>query len=158
LYYNAFSTGRPGPQELVFWAHYNDEANAPLYPFGYGLSYTTFEYTDLAINPKGQGDFEVQVTVKNTGPRAGEEVVQLYIQDKVANIVRPVRELKGFKKIALEPGGTRQVKFEVGEEALGYFDNAGKFVVEPGEFEVMVGGNSQQGLKGKLVLMAPPKN
>ncbi len=158
LYYNAFSTGRPGPQELVFWAHYNDEVNAPLYPFGYGLSYTTFEYADLAINPAGPGRFEVRVTVKNTGQRAGEEVVQLYIQDKVASIVRPVRELKGFKKILLEPGGARQVTFEIGEETLGYFDNAGKFVVEPGEFEVMVGGNSQQGLKGKLELPASLKN
>lgn len=158
LYYNAFSTGRPGPQELVFWAHYNDEANAPLYPFGYGLSYTTFEYTDLRINQTGPSRFEALVTVKNTGQRAGEEVVQLYIQDKFASIVRPVRELKGFEKILLEPGMAREVRFEIGEEALGYFDNNGKFVVEPGEFEVMIGGNSQQGLKGKLELMASPKN
>lgn len=158
LYYNGFSTGRPGPQELVFWAHYNDEVNAPLYPFGYGLSYTTFEYADLAVQPVGQGKFEVEATVKNTGQRSGEEVVQLYIQDKVASVVRPVRELKGFKKILLAPGGTQRVKFEIGEEALGYFDNTGKFVVEPGEFEVMVGGNSQQGLKGKLELPGSSKN
>ncbi len=158
LYYNGFSTGRPGPQELVFWAHYNDEVNAPLYPFGYGLSYTTFEYADLAVLPVGQGKFEVEATVKNTGQRSGEEVVQLYIQDKVASVVRPVRELKGFKKILLEPGGTQRVKFEIGEEALGYFDNTGKFVVEPGEFEVMIGGNSQQGLKGKLELPGSSKN
>lgn len=158
LYYNGFSTGRPGPQELVFWAHYNDEANAPLYPFGHGLSYTTFEYADLSIKPLGSGRFEARVLVKNTGQRAGEEVVQLYVQDKVSSIVRPVRELKGFEKILLEPGMAREVRFEIGEEALGYFDNNGKFVVEPGEFEVMIGGNSQQGLKGKLELMAFPKN
>ncbi|MEY4135817.1 MAG: hypothetical protein RL386_2167 [Bacteroidota bacterium] len=158
LYYNTFSTGRPGPQELVFWAHYNDEANAPLYPFGYGLSYTTFEYSGLEIIPVGQGRFEVRVTVKNTGQRAGEEVAQLYIQDKFASIVRPVRELKGFKKIALAPGASQRITFEVGDEALGYFDNSGKFIVEPGEFEVMVGGNSQEGLKGKLALTASPKN
>lgn len=158
IYYNTFSTGRPGPMELVFWAHYNDESNAPLYPFGHGLSYTTFEYADLAINPAGQGRFEVQVTVKNTGQRTGEEVVQLYIQDKFASIVRPVKELKGFKKIALAPGASQRVTFEVGDEALGYFDNTGKFVVEPGEFGVMVGGNSQDGLKGKLVLTSSAKN
>jgi beta-glucosidase len=158
LYYNTFSTGRPGPQELVFWAHYNDETNAPLYPFGYGLSYTTFEYTDLRINQTGPSLFEVRVTVKNTGQRAGEEVVQLYIQDKFSSVVRPVRELKGFEKILLEPGITQEVRFEIGEEALGYFDNNGKFVVEPGEFEVMVGGNSQEGLKGGLMLTVSPKN
>ncbi|MFZ4426841.1 MAG: glycoside hydrolase family 3 C-terminal domain-containing protein, partial [Saprospiraceae bacterium] len=158
LYYNTFSTGRPGPQELVFWAHYNDETNAPLYPFGYGLSYTTFEYTDLRINQTGPSRFEVRVTVKNTGQRAGEEVVQLYIQDKFSSVVRPVRELKGFEKILLEPGITQEVRFEIGEEALGYFDNNGKFVVEPGEFEVMVGGNSQEGLKGGLMLTVSPKN
>ena len=152
VYYNHKSTGRPGPKKEVFWSHYTDEDNSPLYPFGYGLSYSTFEYKNLEIQTTGTRAFTISVEVKNTGSFAGEEVVQLYLTDKVASVTRPVKELKGFEKIMLKPGETKIVHFLIGEKELGFYDENGTFIVEPGEFEVMIGGSSHKGLKGTFRL------
>lgn len=151
LYYNHFSTGRPGPKEEVFWSHYTDQSNEALYPFGYGLSYTTFEYSDLLAQSNTSG-IRVSVTLKNTGTRAGEEVVQLYIRDKVSSFVRPVKELKGFKKVHLTPGQSTRLTFDLTEKELGYYTPEGKFIVEPGEFEIMVGGNSKELLNKRVTI------
>ena len=152
LYYNHYSTGRPDPTDLVFWSHYNDESNDPLYPFGFGLSYTEFEYSDLKIEASPQSPIQVSVTVTNAGDLAGEEVVQLYLQDPVASTVRPVKELKGFEKISLAAGESREVSFSLTDSELGFFDGEGNFKVEPGDFNVMVGTSSQEGLKGSFTL------
>ncbi|MEI7472679.1 MAG: beta-glucosidase BglX [Chitinophagaceae bacterium] len=146
LYYNHYSTGRPNTNDVVFWSHYSDESNEPLYPFGYGLSYTNFEYTDLKINDSDPSAIRVSVQVKNTGKIAGEEVVQLYLHDRVASVVRPVKELKGFKKILLHSGESTLVTFTLTNNELGFYNNEGVFVVESGDFDVMVGTNSIQGL------------
>ncbi len=151
IYYNQYSTGRPGPKAEVFWSHYGDESNKPLYPFGYGLSYSTFEYSDLKIDETNPLQIKVRVTVKNTGKFSGEEVVQLYIHDKVASIVRPVKELKGFQKISFSPNETKVIEFNLTDAELGFYTDKGDYIVEPGEFEVMVGTNSQQGLHGKFI-------
>ena len=146
IYYNHNSTGRPNAQPNVFWSHYSDEKNDPLFPFGHGLSYTTFAYSDLTIDTSNPERISVEVTVTNTGGREGEEVVQLYIHDKVASVVRPVKELKGFKKISLAPKSSQKVQFTLTDKELGFFNNAYEFVVEPGEFGIMVGTSSQTGL------------
>ncbi len=151
IYYNHYSTGRPGPKPEVFWSHYSDESNQPLYPFGYGLSYTNFEYTDLQIDDSNQFSVKVRVTVSNTGKVAGEEVAQLYIRDKVASVVRPVKELKGFHKFMLQPNESKVVEFVLTDAELGFYDNTGKFIVEPGEFDIMVGSNSQKVLSKTLM-------
>jgi len=147
LYYNYKNTGRPnlpGP-DSVFWSHYNDEENTPLYPFGYGLSYSTFNYSNLRItnNFEKNSKIEITIDVKNTGAIEGKEVVQLYIRDKYASITRPVKELKGFELLNLKAGETKVAKFELTEKELGFYDNQGKWILEKGEFEVYVGTNSQ---------------
>jgi beta-glucosidase len=152
IYYNPYNTGRPGPKELVFWSHYIDETNAPLYPFGFGLSYTEFSYSNLKINASDPKNVMVSATVTNTGSRAGEEVAQLYIRDKVASIVRPVKELKGFEKFSLKPNESRTVSFTLTEQELGFYMPDGNFVVEPGEFDIMVGTSSVKGLSGSFEL------
>ncbi len=153
IYYNHFNTGRPGPKTEVFWSHYIDESNEPLYPFGYGLSYTQFEYLDLHINASDPKNIMVSVKVSNTGNFKGEEVAQLYLRDKVASVVRPVKELKGFEKFALDPGESKTVRFVLTEKELGFYNGEGGFILEPGEFEVMVGTNSQDGLKGNFTII-----
>jgi beta-glucosidase len=147
LYYNYKNTGRPnlpGP-DSVFWSHYNDEENTPLYPFGYGLSYSTFKYSNFSItnNFEKNSKIEIAIDVKNTGAIEGKEVVQLYIRDKYASITRPVKELKGFELLNLKAGETKAAKFELTEKELGFYDNEGKWILEKGEFEVYVGTNSQ---------------
>ncbi|MEZ4809198.1 MAG: beta-glucosidase BglX [Allomuricauda sp.] len=146
IYYNHFSTGRPNSQPNVFWTHYSDEKNEPLFPFGYGLSYTTFAYSDLQVDATNQANVKVSVTVSNTGKVPGEEVVQLYIHDKVASVTRPVKELKGFQKISLAPNASQKVEFTLTDKELGFYNHQYEFVVEPGEFDIMVGTNSQEGL------------
>jgi beta-glucosidase len=148
IYYNYFNTGRPGPKKEVFWSHYIDETNDPLYPFGFGLSYTEFEYSNLYIDTSDNDNIKVKVTVKNMGKVKGEEVTQLYIHDKFASIVRPVKELKGFQKYSLSPGESKDIEFVLTAKELGFYNSMGDFIVEAGEFDVMVGGNSQDGLKG----------
>lgn len=143
LYYQYKSTGRP--TALGGWcAKYIDIPTEPAYPFGYGLSYTTFEYSDVKLLPgNGNTYARVAVTVKNTGKYEGEEVVQLYVRDEVASITRPIKELKGFDKIKLKVGESRTVTFDVKDEQLGFYNNQMKFVVEKGDFTFMVGGNSR---------------
>lgn len=152
IYYNHYSTGRPNPSNLVYWSHYNDESNEPLYPFGFGLSYTNFKYSDLKIDGSDQKNIKVQVTIKNTGKVKGEEVVQLYIHDKFASVTRPVKELKGFEKIELLPGETKNIKFLLTEKELGFYNNKGEYLVEPGEFEIMVGTNSKDVIRAAFEL------
>ncbi|WP_265197989.1 beta-glucosidase BglX [Aureitalea sp. L0-47] len=151
IYYNAYSTGRPVNKEgNVFWSHYADEENSPLYAFGHGLSYTTFNYSDLNINANDSKNIQVSVTITNSGSRAGEEVVQLYLHDPVSTLVRPVKELKGFQKIALEPGASLTVSFTLTDKELGLYNRDYEWVVEAGEFRVMVGGSSEKGLTGSF--------
>lgn len=145
LYYNRLPTGRPTLPNNRFTLQYIDEAITPLYPFGWGLSYTTFTYADPAIRkPRLEpGDaLEVSVTVTNAGTHAGQEVVQLYTRDPVASRSRPLRELKAFEKIALKPGESRRVTLRVPVESLGFHLDDGTYVVEPGAIEAFVGGNS----------------
>ena len=150
LYYNYKNTGRPSSDapDIVFWSHYSDEKNTPLYAFGHGLSYTTFEYgnpTIENINTKTSNpEIKVSVNVTNTGKFSGKEVVQLYIRDHFASITRPVKELKGFEMISLEPGASQEVSFTLSKDHLGFFDNQGSYLVEPGEFTVFVGGSSDK--------------
>jgi beta-glucosidase len=151
LYYNNYSTGRPDAIPEVFWSHYSDVPNDAQYPFGFGLSYTSFAYSDLKINADEKKNVKVSVTIKNDGSLAGEEVVQLYIHDKAASVARPVKELKGFKKIMLKPGKTMNVEFLLTDKELGFYNNEGVYVVEPGAFDVMVGTSSKEGLKGSFV-------
>ena len=141
IYYNHLNTGRPGPNNIVFWSHYSDESNAPLFPFGYGLSYTVFQYSELTSSQNGN-EITASVTIQNTGNRAGKEVVQLYIRDRVASISRPVRELKGFQKVSLEPGERKIVSFTLTASELGFYNGDGEFLVESGVFDIFVGGSS----------------
>ena len=151
IYYNHKNTGRPeGSQNSVFWSRYTDLSREPLFPFGYGLSYTQFEYSDLVLdrNTMGMQDsLQVQVTVTNTGDRYGEEVVQLYIRDLVGTVTRPVKQLKGFEKIGLEAGESGQVAFMLRTEDLHYFGADMRWGVEPGEFRLWVGPHSEKGLE-----------
>ncbi|MCP2029880.1 beta-glucosidase [Flavobacterium sp. HSC-32F16] len=156
IYYNLYNTGRPTDKDQnVFWSHYSDVEKTPLYPFGYGLSYTSFAYKNLKIAKpsfqKGE-KIEVSVDVTNTGNFDGKEVVQLYLNDPAASIVRPVKELKGFELIELKKGETKTIQFTLTDKELGFYDNEGKFLVEPGLFNVMVGWNSNEGLTSKFEL------
>ena len=140
IYYNYHSTGRPGPGNDVFWSHYTDEQNSPLYSFGYGLSYTDFQYSDLMLSEQNNSEIKVSVQVTNIGERSGQEVVQLYLQDQIASVARPLKELKGFLKLSLDPGQSQRVGFILGKDELGFFNHKGKYIVEDGKFSVMIDG------------------
>ena len=145
IYYNYKNTGRPGPKNEVFWSHYNDEVNSPLYPFGYGLSYTTFEYSKMDISNKileKDSSIKVSIEIKNTGKLKGKEVVQLYIKDRFASVTRPVRELKGFELVELNPGETKIVSFEISESLLKFYSAKEVWESEPGFFDVFIGTDS----------------
>jgi beta-glucosidase len=147
IYYNHKNTGRPydGTGFPKFKSNYLDESNDPLYPFGYGLSYTSFEYSPVLLsktNPKGEEKIIATVTVSNTGKYAGEEVVQLYITDPVASVTRAVKDLKGFQKIKLQPGESKEVSFTIGTEQLSFFNSDLKKVWEPGKFIIHIGTSS----------------
>lgn len=146
IYYNHKNTGRPynheNPQYTSF---YNDFSNEPLYPFGYGLSYTTFEYSNLVLDKKQikkDESLKVSVDVKNTGKYEGAEIVQLYIRDLVGSVTRPVKELKDFVKINLKPGETKKVEFTITPDKLKFYDINMNYVIEPGDFKIFVGKNS----------------
>lgn len=149
LYYNHLNTGRPleaGKWFSKFRSNYLDIDNDPLYPFGYGLSYTTFCYGDLQLSNNSmneRGKITASVTVTNTGNYDADEIVQMYIRDMVGSVARPVKELKGFERIHLKKGESRTVSFDITAEQLKFYNSALNWVCEPGEFEVMVGGNSR---------------
>ena len=147
IYYNHLNTGRPNPQWFTkFTTNYLDVPNDPLFPFGYGLSYTTFEYSPMTLSSNtmtANGNIQASVTVTNTGSCEGTEVVQLYIRDMVGSIARPVQELKGFERINLKPGESRLVTFNINAELLKFYNKDLQFVCEPGDFEVMVGTDSR---------------
>ena len=147
LYYNQKNTGRPPDANNKYTSKYLDVAWTPQFPFGYGLSYTKFRIANLrlsALQIGRTGKLTVTAEVQNVGNRAGDEVVQLYIRDVAASVTRPVKELKGFQRITLQPGETKRVEFTLGPDQLGFYDRKMKFVVEPGEFKVMVGSNSEE--------------
>ena len=143
------NTGRPlkeGKWFEKFRSNYLDVDNDALYPFGYGLSYTTFRFSDITLNRSSIGmdnELVASVTVTNTGDRAGSEVVQLYIRDLVGSVTRPVKELKGFEKIYLQPNESRTVRFTIAPEMLKFYNADLKFVAEPGDFDVMIGPDSR---------------
>ncbi|MBF8148581.1 beta-glucosidase BglX [Winogradskyella sp. F6397] len=156
IYYNYKNTGRPiDKDDNVFWSHYSDVENTPLYPFGHGLSYTNFSYSDLEINGNTfalEDDVNVSVNVTNTGTIDGKEVVQLYIRDLVGSITRPVKELKGFELVEIKAGETKTINFTLNKETLGFYNNNGDFIIEPGDFKVFVGGSSITALETDFVL------
>ncbi len=159
IYYNHKNTGRPvsdtNNPNLVFWSHYSDVENTPLYPFGHGLSYTSFKYENLVLEKTVFGmdeNIHVSVDVSNTGKVTGKEVVQLYIRDLVASTTRPVKELKGFELIELQTGETKTVKFVLNKASLGFYNNQGRFIIESGEFEIFIGGSSYTTLNSRFEL------
>lgn len=141
IYYNHPNTGRPGSKSK-FTSRYLDAPFDALFPFGYGLSYTTFAYSDLNVEEEEE-KLLVSVRVKNTGDRKGTEVVQLYMQDVTASLVRPVKELRGFRRVELEAGETRTVELELKKQDMGFYNNQGKYVLEDGLFRIYAGGNSR---------------
>jgi beta-glucosidase len=154
IYYGADNTGRP-TTGFRFTSRYLDSPNTPLYPFGFGLSYTTFEYGNLVLSAdtvSPDGTLSVSATVTNTGDVAGAEVVQLYIRDLVASVVRPLKELKGFTKVYLEPGEQQTVRFTLGPRELGFYNQEMQWVVEPGVFNLWVGWSSDEGLEGSFAV------
>jgi beta-glucosidase len=158
IYYNYKNTGRPLPyadKKMVFWSHYSDVGNTPLYPFGHGLSYTSFSYDSLNLDRnvyKLDDSINITVNIKNKGKIMGKEVVQLYIQDLFASITRPVKELKAFKMIELKPGESKTVNFTLDKNSLGFFNNVGKYVVETGKFKIFIGGSSYTTLEADFEL------
>ena len=160
IYYNAKNTGRPLDQKLTdkceyqrFRSNYMDECNTPLYSFGYGLSYTKFNYSDISVsnaNPKGDQAIQASVTVTNTGNYDGAEVVQLYIRDMVGSITRPVKELKGFQKIFLKKGESKKVTFDITPENLKFYNGELKYDWESGDFDLMIGTSSDNVKHSKI--------
>lgn len=147
IYYNAKNTGRPFDEQSSYTSKYLDIPNTPLYPFGHGLSYTTFGYSDIRLNKStitAADKLQVTITVSNTGNYDGTETVQLYIRDLVGSITRPVKELKGFQKVALKKGESKEVSFSLGIEDLKFYNSNLQWVAEPGDFKVFAGTNSQE--------------
>jgi beta-glucosidase len=156
IYYNHLNTGRPPDANSRFTSKYLDVPWTPQFPFGYGLSYTQFKITNLQLSEtqiKTDGTLRISVEVENAGKRAGDEVVQLYIRDMAASVARPVKELKGFKRVTLKPGEKQRVEFTLGPEHLGFYNREMKFVVEPGEFKVMVGSSSEDVIEKSFVVV-----
>jgi beta-glucosidase len=150
IFYNTKNTGRPvnpeNPYEK-FKSNYLDCPNSPLYPFGYGLSYTTFKYSDIKLNTKSfQADEQIvaSVDISNTGDRDGEEIVQLYIRDLVGNVTRPVKELKGFRKVMIKKGEAVTVTFTISPDELSYYHQDMSYSFDPGDFEIFIGTNSEE--------------
>ena len=142
------STGRPGGKSK-FTSRYLDAPLEPVYPFGYGLSYTTFKYSQLSVEESGE-TLEICFFLENTGSRDGTEVAQLYAQDVTASIVRPVRELKGFQRVPLKAGEKKQVMFCIVKSSLGFYDNCGVYRLEPGLFRFFAGGDSSASLSAEI--------
>lgn len=164
IYYNHRNTGRPAEAGNHYTSKYLDIPWTPLYPFGFGLSYTTFAYSNLRLSAssiRARDPLSVSVDVRNSGDRAGDEVVQLYIRDDVASVEEPVKSLKGFQRITLKPGETRTITFKIGPDALSLYDSRMRRVVEPGSFTVFVGTNSDDvittrfDVTGDTLVLAP---
>jgi beta-glucosidase len=168
IYYATKNTGRPAPAEfrgipegtpldpVGFASSYLDVEVSPLFPFGFGLSYTTFGYDDLRVSPrKGKvgSPIAISVVVTNTGEREAEEVVQLYVRDLVASVTRPVRQLQGISRVSLSPGQSKEVRFQLTERELEFVGRDMKYVVEPGKFQVFVGGSSRAALSAEFELV-----
>lgn len=158
IYYNYLSTGRPFKSDTdnTYVTAYTDLPNSPRYVFGYGLSYTSFQYGAVQLNTNTLSKdqkLQAKITVTNTGKYAGEEVVQLYMQDVVASIVRPVRELKAFEKVLLKPGESREITFTLDARDLSFFNDNLELVAEPGTFHLYIGGNSQATQKASFTLL-----
>lgn len=158
--YNKNNTGRPINDDIdplyVFWSHYIDSEKTPQYSFGHGLSYTTFEYSNLELssdNMEMDGRIFASAEIKNTGHMKGVETVQFYINDLYSSTIRPIKELKDFIKIELEPGESKRVVFDITWETLAFYGQNRTFAAEPGEFEIMIGGNSEDLLTGKIELI-----
>jgi beta-glucosidase len=153
LYYNHKNTGRPYDPNNKFTSKYLDSPNEPVYPFGYGLSYTSFVYSDIKLSKnKLQGDEKLiaSVTLNNSGKMAGEEVVQLYIHDMEASISRPVKELKNFKKVLLQPGEKKEISIEITTKDLQFYNSDLKYDWEPGDFTIYIGSNSRDVKSAKV--------
>ena len=144
---------RYGEGIFVGYRGYDHNGVQPLFAFGFGLSYTRFEYSNLKIEPEGDS-IRATFSIRNAGDRAGAEVAQLYVEPVQPAVERPIKELKGFERITLKPGETKTVNFTLGHDALGFWKTAKDFVVEPGKFEVMVGGSSAGGLTTSFELKA----
>ncbi|MOA08665.1 Periplasmic beta-glucosidase precursor [compost metagenome] len=147
IYYNHFNTGRPAENDAdrFYRSAYNDLSIYPQYAFGYGLSYTSFKYDNLKLSADAmdtQGKIEVSFSITNIGKYAGEEVAQLYLRDEFASLVRPVKELKDFKKILLQPGETKEINFTIDKEKLSFYDQKLQWIAEPGTFQIMIGSAS----------------
>ena len=163
IYYNHFSTARPKRKDVPsfysderFRSGYDDEYNSPLYPFGYGLSYTKFEYSDFKLSAKKLnrgGKITANVKLKNVGKFGGYEIVQWYLRDLFASVVRPVKELKGVERVFLKAGEEKLITFEITEETLKFYTDGGEFAAETGAFELFVGGNSENCLKADFELI-----
>ena len=151
LYYNQLPTGRPPDPKEKYTSKYIDTSWTPLFPFGHGLSYTSFAIRDLRLSASAisrTDSVTVSVEIENTGTRPGDEVVQLYLRDPVASVSRPLKELKGFRRVSLKPRERTRVEFTIGPDALGFYGIDMRWVVEPGEFQVQVGSSSEGGLTG----------
>lgn len=156
IYYNHKNTGRPAGSDPKSASQYIDIPWTPLYPFGYGLSYTHFKFSNLHVSNariRSNGSVGVSVKVENTGDRSGDEVVQLYIHQLTASVTRPVKELKGFERVTLRPGEGRRVEFTLGPHELGFYDRAMRFTTEPGIVKIMVGGSSEGGLESSFEIV-----
>ncbi len=156
LFYNPKNTGRPHNPTHVTFSAYRDAPKTALYPFGYGLSYTTFEYKNIRLDKNEipvNGEIKLSVDVTNTGGKDGEEVIQLYIRDLVGSLTRPIKELKGFEKVALKTGETKTVTFTLNNETLQFYTFNKKWEVEPGDFDVWVGGDSTAPLKASFTVI-----
>ncbi|WP_081212018.1 beta-glucosidase BglX [Salegentibacter sediminis] len=155
LYYNQKNTGRPSSEEHVTYSAYTDERNDALYPFGFGLSYTDFEYGALELSSEEMemnGSIRASINLTNTGDVEGKEIVQLYIRDLVASTTRPVKELKGFEAVTLAPGESKRIDFTIDEEMLKFYNANDKWEAEAGDFEVLIGGNSRDLQKAGFTL------
>ena len=155
IYYNHMNTGRPPDANSRYTSKYLDVPWTPQFPFGYGLSYTQFKITNLQISAqriRTSGNLTATVDVENVGKRPGDEVVQLYIRDIAASMTRPVKELKGFQRVTLRPGEKKHLEFVLRPEDLGFWNREMRFAVEPGEFRVMVGPNSDDLIETKFAV------
>jgi beta-glucosidase len=159
IHYNHLNTGRPFHGDCHagrFGSKYQDIPNEPLYPFGYGLSYTEFSYSPVTLSADSmtkQGSVTASVTVTNTGACPGAETVQLYLRDLAASVARPVRMLKGFRKVTLNPGESKEVSFTVTEEMLRFFDLSMQYNSEPGDFDIFIGPDSRTENKARFTLV-----